>query len=306
MDLTLPLNFSSIPKAPAIKQQGIKTKLVKFILGSASWHGKGRWVEPFLGTGVVLFNAAPPRALAADTNEHVIGLYKGIQSGSVTPEVVRDRLEREGALLSELGEAHFYAVRKRFNENKDPLDLLFVNRACFNGVMRFNSKGAFNVPFCKKPDRFRPHLVSKICNQVQWMQKVLIGRKWEFKVQDWRETLCSVTSDDFVYLDPPYVGRHTDYFNQWDDEEAVELAEAVKRLPCAFAYSMWLSNTYRENSHMKHFEGYDVAEFSHFYHVGSSEDLRNEMLEGLVLSHGTASPTAKPTTEAPHQASLVL
>ncbi len=53
------------PKAPPIKSQGIKTKLAPFILGSIRWDGKGKWIEPFVGSGAVLFNAAPERALAA-------------------------------------------------------------------------------------------------------------------------------------------------------------------------------------------------------------------------------------------------
>ena len=71
---------------------------------------------------------------------------------------------------------------------------------------------------------------------------------------DWKETLAQVKGDDFVYLDPPYIGRHTDYYNKWDDYNATELAETVKKLPCGFAYSMWKSNQYRENEHInQHF-----------------------------------------------------
>lgn len=59
-------------KAPPIKSQGIKTKLAPFVMENIKWNGKGRWVEPFLGSGAVLLNAQPERALVSDTNKHII------------------------------------------------------------------------------------------------------------------------------------------------------------------------------------------------------------------------------------------
>lgn len=269
---------------PPIKCQGIKTKLVPFIASSIRWNGRGRWIEPFLGSGVVALNIEAKRALLADSNIHIIRFYQGIQQGTVTPESVRTHLEHEGANLLKRGEDHYYAVRERFNSEGDPHDFLFLNRACFNGVIRFNRKGEFNVPFCRKPDRFRPAYVTKIVNQVDWVARKLRGKDWIFVAQDWRETLAQVNASDFVYLDPPYVGRHADYYNQWTDRDAIALAKAAKQLPCGFAYSMWAENRYRENIHLKtHFHGFSIRLFSHYYHVGSRESFRNEMLEGLVI-----------------------
>lgn len=74
MTQKLPLKVKQIV-IPPIKCQGIKTKLVKFILSSISWHGRGRWIEPFLGSGVVLFNVQPEHALVNDINPHIIHLY---------------------------------------------------------------------------------------------------------------------------------------------------------------------------------------------------------------------------------------
>lgn len=275
------------PKAPPIKSQGIKTKLTPFILASIQWDDHGRWIEPFVGSGAVLFNAAPERALAADSNLHLIRFYKDVQSGRLTPKDARDFLEEEGAKLLRLGQEHYYEIRKRFNAAPSSLDFLFLSRSCFNGVMRFNSKGGFNVPFCKKPDRFRQAYVTKICNQIAWISGLIRHRDWTFVHQDWRSTLQAAGEDDLVYVDPPYVGRHTDYFNSWTDEEADDLASALRNLPCGFAYSMWAKNKYRENEHLiRWFSDYPIAYESHFYHVGSTEDLRNEMQEALVVSPG--------------------
>lgn len=272
-------------KAPPIKIQGIKTKLVPWIADAIRWHGNGRWVEPFMGSCVVALNVAPSRALLADTNQHIIRFYQQIQNRTITPSLVKQFLEDEGSVLLSKGEVHYYDIRKRFNEHGDPLDLLFLNRSCFNGMMRFNKKGGFNVPFCRKPERFRQALVTKICNQVARAQNIISDKDWVFKCQDWKETLAEVGVADFVYIDPPYVGRHTDYYNQWSDKEAVALAEAIKALRAGFAYSMWKENKYRENAHLlEHFSEYEIETFSHFYHLGSSESLRNEMEEALVIS----------------------
>ena len=208
---------------PPIKCQGIKTKLVKFILNNISWDGKCRWIEPFLGSGVVLFNVQPERALVNDINPHIIRLYQMIYDGSLPHEEVRAYLSAEGKKLLSNGEECYYLVLERFNKIGNPLDFIFLNRSCFNGVMRFNSKGEFNVPFCRKPDRFRQAYVTKIVNQISRIQQIMRGKDWEFRAGDWRECLEHVAADDFVYLDPPYLGRHTDYYQRWSEKDAIEL-----------------------------------------------------------------------------------
>lgn len=279
------INDEEKVKVPPLKIQGIKTKLVPFIKSSIEWNGKGRWIEPFLGSGVVLFNVQPDRALIADNNKHIIKFYQDVQSGEITVERLKEFLEFEGDLLEKQGGHHYYEIRKRFNKEPNSYDFIFLNRACFNGVMRFNNKGGFNVPFCNKPERFRQAYITKICNQVKWIISIMKGKDWEFKVQNWEETLNNLHEDDFVYLDPPYVGRHADYFNKWGEENADNLADSVKKLSCGFAYSMWKQNSFRENEHIaKHFSHYPCLTFDHFYHVGSKESLRNAMVEGLIVS----------------------
>lgn len=286
----LPKNLTA--KAPPIKTQGIKTKLLPMIASNIAWDGEGRWVEPFLGSGAVALNIAPPNAILADTNKHIIGVYRAIQSGELTSHKVRKFLEVEGSHLLEKGDEHYYQVRSRFNEEGSPLDFLFLTRSCFNGVMRFNKKGGFNVPFCKKPNRFRQALVTKICNQVDWAARAISGKDWEFKVQSWQETVAEAKQGDLIYCDPPYVARHTDYYNSFSDEEGVELADALKSSPADFAMSMWLENKYRRNNYVDEcFENHEIKTISHFYHVGSRESLRNEMVEALILSDGVAGAT---------------
>ncbi|MEM2506531.1 MAG: Dam family site-specific DNA-(adenine-N6)-methyltransferase [Nitrososphaeria archaeon] len=272
---------------PPIKCQGIKTKLVRFILSNIKWDGSGRWIEPFLGSGVVLFNARPKQALASDINKHIIALYTGIQKGIITPDKVKFHLEREGDLLLKKGEHYYYEVRERFNREGNPLDLLFLSRACFNGVMRFNQKGEFNVPFCRKIDRFRKAYITKIVNQVRSVARVMQGKDWMFECLDWREALENCRPNDFVYADPPYVGRHTDYYNRWSEKDLKELADKLHELPCGWALSLWKQNKYRRNELIeKYFPNLPVRTFSHEYFVGSFESLRNEMEEALIIKKG--------------------
>ena len=150
---------------PPIKSQGIKTKLVPWIKDVVPTDIKGRWIEPFMGTGVVAFNVRPNSAVLCDSNPHLINFYNGIKDGIITPNIVRAFLEEEGDKLLHI-EDYYYEVRQRFNEKHNPLDFLFINRAGFNGMIRFNKKGGHNVPFCKKPNRFAKSYVTKIVNQV--------------------------------------------------------------------------------------------------------------------------------------------
>lgn len=281
---------------PPIKCQGIKTKLAPFIFSTIQWEASEqvRWIEPFLGSGVVAFNLAPARALLADTNQHIIRFYQAIQSGELNQTTVREFLMSEGKNLAAGRADYYYEVRERFNRHGSPLDFLFLNRSCFNGVMRFNRQGAFNVPFGHKPERFTQAYITKIVNQVGWAARQIRGKAWEFRAVGWEETLAGAQPGDFVYLDPPYIGRHTDYYNSWDEDQAAKLAQAAQALPCGFALSMWLENRHRKNTHIETFwPGLELRVCRHFYYVGSSEDYRNAMDEALVIKTGYAAPEAK-------------
>jgi DNA adenine methylase len=281
--------FAGQVRTPPIKCQGIKTKLVPFILGNLRWdpHAGGRWIEPFLGSGVVAFNLAPPRALLADTNEDIVRFYRCVQSGTIDRATALAFLRREGELLRRDGERHYYRVRERFNELRAPLDFLFLSRACFNGVMRYNKSGRFNVPFCRKPERFARAYITKICNQIDWVAQQMQGKEWELVAARWPEILSRATASDFIYCDPPYVGRNTGYYNSWDGAEAAGLASAVRRVAGGFAVSMWMENRHRRNAHVaESWDGLRYRSFAHFYHVGPSQTLRSSMDEILIIRPG--------------------
>ena len=190
VDERLPRTPTSVTISP-IKCQGIKSKLIPFIMASLVWDGTGTWIEPFVGSGVVALNVIPKRALLADSNPHVIRLFQDISTGRMTPESVRAFLEMEGEKLRVYGGEYYYEVRTRFNLEPSSHDFLFLNRSCFNGLIRFNRRGEFNVPFGKKVERFRKAYVTKIVNQVRHCASVIVNNEWRFEVARLEGHSCS-------------------------------------------------------------------------------------------------------------------
>lgn len=270
---------------PPLKCQGIKTKLVEWIVNHVSLND-GTWIEPFMGSGVVGFNVRPPRAIFSDSNPHIINLYNAIKRGDITPEIARAFLQEEGERLKQRGETHYYEIRERFNEKGNPLDLLFLNRSSFNGVMRFNKSGKFNVPFGHKPHRFAPAYITKIVNQIKYVSQAVRMYDWRFICSDFRPIVQQAAEGDLIYCDPPYSGRHTDYFNSWSDKDEQELYALLESTKAHFILSTWHSNKYRVNPALeKYAQKFFVFTREHFYHVGASEKNRNPVLEALVLNY---------------------
>ncbi len=270
---------------PPIKSQGIKTALVPWIESIIPKDFSGRWIEPFMGTGVVGFNVAPVTALMSDTNPHMIAFYAAIANQSTTSQIVREYLTREGKLLEQLGESHFYFIRERFNAEHNPLDFLFVNRAGFNGMIRFNRKGEYNIPFCRKPNRFAQSYITKIYNQVAKLETVLNSKQIVFKCQDFLDTIDEATSLDIIYCDPPYIERHVDYYNGWDGGSETRLKNALANFEGQFILSTWHHNDYRENRYISAlWSDFNIITRDHFYHVGGREENRNPMVEALITN----------------------
>lgn len=272
-------------KVPPIKSQGIKTKLVPWIQSVVPADFSGVWVEPFMGTGVVGFNLAPRKAIFCDSNPHLVRFYSALANGQITTNTVRDHLVREGALLLERGEDHYYYIRDRFNTEQNPLDFLFVNRAGFNGMIRFNKKGGFNIPFCRKPSRFAQAYVTKIVNQVDALMGVFACKDFTFKCQNFTDTILQADETSLIYCDPPYIERHADYYNSWGDVNEHQLKDLLMKFKGKFILSTWHHNDFRKNPYIEStWSDFNISTREHFYHVGGSEENRNPMIEALVTN----------------------
>ncbi|MDE0472917.1 MAG: Dam family site-specific DNA-(adenine-N6)-methyltransferase, partial [Ekhidna sp.] len=248
---------------------------------------RSTWIEPFLGTGVVAFNLGFKKAILNDTNPHIIRLYKEIQGGEITPALVRDYLKREGETLSHAndnGYDHFRFIKDRFNKQPNSLDFIFLSRAGFNGMMRFNKKGGWNIPFCKKPNRFAPSYITKIVNQTARVAHA-IRPDWEFYNKQFSKIIPLAKKDDLIYCDPPYSGRYVDYYNGWTEEDEELLFVQLKESHANFILSTWHHNDYRKNEMIdKYWSDFNIITRDHFYHSGGKIENRKPIVEALVCN----------------------
>ena len=298
---------------PPIKSQGIKTKLVPWINDvirrSGLDLGKTNWVEPFFGTGVVGLNApVGGHRYIADSNPHIIKFYNSVLKGDITPENMRSYLEHEGKLpleADEEGYAHYRKVRDRFNSEHSSFDFIFLSRAGFNGMMRFNRKGDWNIPFCKKTNRFAPAYITKICNQIETAQRTIHLGEWEFHNQGFVETISQAKAGDLIYCDPPYYGRYVDYYNGWTEEDEKALFHALQKTPAHFILSTWHHNEFRANEMMERFwNHFNVETQEHFYQAGGHLENRHAMVEALVFNFDLHAAAKQPEIKQPVQLDL--
>ena len=284
---------------PPLKSQGIKTKLVPWINDTIRKSGLDlsttNWIEPFFGTGVVGLNApVGGNRIIGDSNPHFINFYNAILNGEVTAHNMREYLTHEGTLLEEADEdgyAHYRFVKDRFNTEHSPFDFIFLSRAGFNGMMRFNRSGQWNIPFCKKPNRFAPAYITKICNQIASAQRIIHHYHWEFANRNFIDTINQAQAGDIIYCDPPYFGRYVDYYNGWTEEDEEALFKALNKTPAHFILSTWHHNEFRSNDMMDRFwNNFNVETQEHFYHGGGHIENRHAMIEALVYNFDLQEP----------------
>ncbi|MDY0301287.1 MAG: Dam family site-specific DNA-(adenine-N6)-methyltransferase [Trichlorobacter sp.] len=179
---------------PFLKWAGGKFKIIDKILAELP---KGqRLIEPFVGSGAVFLNAPYKQFLLADTNQDLIDLFTFIQQEG------QDFADYAAKLfIPENNQADvFYELRAEFNITTDTRRkaalFIYLNRHCFNGLYRCNSKGGFNVPFgrYKKPSFPYDFILS-------FYEK---SQQATFLHQDFLQTMDMAQPGDVVYCDPPY------------------------------------------------------------------------------------------------------
>lgn len=165
----------------------------------------GSFYEPFAGGGAVFFHLLPDSAHVNDINRKLIATYKIIRSNSKCNKLIQalKEIEIEYHALSE-GERRDYFLKKRalFNKAVDSdlgiaILMIFLNKTCFNGMYRENSRGEFNVPFGQ-------YVNPKICDEENIRLCSLALKKVKLTSVDYAKAVANAGSGDFVYLDPPY------------------------------------------------------------------------------------------------------
>ena len=228
---------------PFIKWVGGKSQLLEEIRKKYPQKIE-RYCEPFVGGGAVLFDILqkfqPKEVLINDINKELINTYLQVKNQC---EELINQLNELQTQYKKLGQEDrkvlFYEKRTRYNAlkvNGDELEnlekatlFIFLNKTCFNGLYRVNSKGLFNVPFnnAKNPLICDAENL-RLCSQV--LQNVIL------KTGDYKECESFIDEKTFVYIDPPYrpltqTSAFTSYSeNQFLDKEQIELAQFIDNI----------------------------------------------------------------------------
>lgn len=204
---------------------------------SAFGGTSGGYFEPFVGGGAVFFDLQPKNATISDLNSELITAYK----------VVRDDVE---SLIESLkkhiyDKGYFLKVRAMNPAEMSELDIasrfIYLNRTCFNGMYRVNSKGQFNVPF----GRYKNPVICDEGN-LRAASRALKGAK--ILNVDYKSAVSEAKAGDFVYFDPPYypissTSSFTSYTKErFAEKEQVELRDTFTELSDRGCYVM-LSNS---------------------------------------------------------------
>lgn len=182
---------------PIVKWVGGKRQLMFELLKNMP-KNYNRYFEPFIGGGALFFELQPNDAYISDTNEELINLYQVVRDNA--DELIKDLKKHE------ISKEYFLEIRnidrteeyKKWSVVQKASRFIYLNRTCFNGLYRVNSKGEFNVPFgnYKNP---------KILDENNLLNCSELLKNTEIKCADFSEILSKVEKGDFVYFDPPYV-----------------------------------------------------------------------------------------------------
>jgi DNA adenine methylase len=193
---------------PPLKWAGGKRWLLPHLRPLWEPYRARRLVEPMCGGLAVTIGLKPQRALLNDISLHACNFYRWLKIGLTITLPMRN----EAAL--------YYEYRTRFDRliadggagSAEAAALFYyLNRTCYNGLCRFNSRGEFNVPFGR---------YTKINYKTDFSAYRAIFSRWIFKAADFDQV--DLEADDFVYADPPYDVEFTHYAKEdfgWNDQE---------------------------------------------------------------------------------------
>ncbi len=233
---------------PLVKYRGGKSKEIPQLFKHIPKYS-GRYIEPFFGGGALFFYLEPRRAIINDINLKLISFYLGVKENfeilsaeltqiGKTYAINRRRFEElksknPDKRVEDDNEYLYYQIRDMFNaitEKKysDALIYFFLNKTAYSGMIRYNAKGEFNVPYGRYAN-LNTSLVTK------FHSKLLATA--EIYNLDYNEIFKMATQNDFLFLDPPYDCVFSDYGNVehkdgFNEKNHIELANQYKQLKC--------------------------------------------------------------------------
>lgn len=235
---------SHLKAKPFLKWAGGKTQLLSVIDGmlpsSFSNQSAITYVEPFVGGGAVLFYLLQKypnisKAIINDINPHLIHAYEAIKYHPDELIMALSHLQSSYRALDEGNpqKNFFLNIRNRFNAPhqsciEDAANMIFLNRTCFNGLYRENSKGDFNVSFgkYKNPTILDEELIRKDSEILQRVE-ILHG--------DFSQIESHISDSTFIYFDPPYRPITSSSFTAYNkmnfnDKEQLRLKEFYTKM----------------------------------------------------------------------------
>ena len=245
-----------IKAKPFVKWVGGKTQLIaeveKLLPDDFSSCKELTYIEPFVGGGAVLFWILQKypnivRAVINDINPDLTTAYKTIKYNSRELIEMLLKIQSEYLVLNEEKRKNYYLdKRSQFNTKElgcveNTALFIYLNRTCFNGLYRVNSKGLFNVPFGSYAN-------PKICDEQTILADSELLQRVDILTGDFSDTINYTGKNNFFYFDPPYKPlSETSSFNSYskedfNDKEQVRLGEFCRRID-QLGYSFILSNS---------------------------------------------------------------
>ncbi|QUV86236.1 Dam family site-specific DNA-(adenine-N6)-methyltransferase [Chloracidobacterium aggregatum] len=267
------------------------------------------YVEPFLGGGALFFALSQrykiESAYLSDLNKDLILTYQVIQQ---RPNDLLDFLEqyqkdydqtepekRKDLFLTvrrHFNLQHFEINYKKLSDNWIPraAQLIFLNKTCFNGLFRLNSRGEFNVPYGK-------YKTAVIFDEPNILAVSKVLQRAEIQQADYTSCFDKVNENTFVYLDPPYrpisqTASFTTYTDAgFDDKEQLQLAQFFRKLDRETGAKLMLSNSDPKNENPKDdffekaYSGYNIFRVSASRAVNCNGERRGKINELLVINY---------------------
>ncbi|MCC8071734.1 MAG: Dam family site-specific DNA-(adenine-N6)-methyltransferase [Bacteroidales bacterium] len=281
---------------PLVKYRGGKSKEIPQLIWHIP-HFSGRYIEPFFGGGALFFHLEPERAIINDINPKLIEFYKGVRNDYLQ---LREELNEIQALyennrkifnaqkalhpsekIEDKNEDLYYELRAMFNNlsekrYSDALLYFFINKTAYSGMIRYNAKGEFNVPF----GRYQ-HLNTQ---GISLAHSRLLQRS-EIYNCDYKEIFEMCQPDDFVFLDPPYDCIFSDYGNDeykegFGESEHRRLAEDFKNLPCKALMVVGGTPMIKDL-----YKGYIVDEYAKSYAVNIRNRFKAEATHLVITNY---------------------
>ena len=167
-----------------------------------------RYVEPFAGSACLFFHISPAKAVLADINGELINTYRQLKA---KPR----KLSAAIANFPDRSPEAYYRVRALKPENLNCIEraarFIYLNRLCFNGLYRTNTKGEFNVPYGGGRAGDIPDEGALLASSRAFRRASLVCASFE-------DVLAETKSGDFIYLDPPYSISNRRVFNNYSPE----------------------------------------------------------------------------------------